>query len=129
MDVAQMAEAPIFSELSETALTDVIGRLKEVRLSVGESLIDQDDLSYKFFVILEGSAEVRRDGVPIARLGPGEFVGEHGILEHERRSAEVIVTEPLIAAVAIGWDVRDLMAEHASIRHHIRRVDAERSEA
>lgn len=119
MDTTPLARVPVFSQLGPAELEEIAGRMREVLILEGESLIEQGDLSYKFFVILDGSVEVRRDGVLVAELGPGDFVGEHGILAHERRNADVVATQSVRAAVAIGWDIRDLMEQHPSVRHEI----------
>jgi CRP-like cAMP-binding protein len=127
MDTASLAEVPIFSELSPVELEQLAGRMREVLFLEGQSLIEEGDLSYKFFVILDGSVEVYRDGRLLAELGSGDFVGEHGILEHERRNADVVAATSVRAAVAIGWDIRDLMEEHASVRSQVLRASAERA--
>lgn len=126
MDAQRLSEVPIFSTVSRADLERIIGRMREVSIPEGDSLIEEGDLSYKFFVILDGAVEVRRDGLAVAELGPGDFVGEHGILAHERRNADVVATSPVRAAVAIGWDIRDLMDEHPAVRNEILRASAER---
>ena len=126
MDTASLSEVPIFSGLSRAERDEVAGRMREVLILEGESLIEQGDLSYKFFVILEGTVEVARDGVALAVLGPGDFVGEHGILAHERRNADVVATSNVRAAVAIGWDIRDVVEQHPSVRNEVLRARAAR---
>lgn len=124
MDTAELAEAPIFAELSRTEIEEIGGRMREVEIAKGESLIKQGDLSYKLFVILDGQVEVRRDGLPVAVLGRGDFVGEHGILARERRNAEVVATSTVRAAAAIGWDLRELMEQHPGVRGEVARAEA-----
>lgn len=126
VDTASLAEVPIFSELSRADVEEIGGRMREVTIPEGEALIEQGDLSYKFFVILDGTVEVSRDGLPVAVLGPGDFVGEHGILAHERRNADVVATSTVRAAVAIGWDIRELMDQHPAVRSEILRASAAR---
>lgn len=126
MDTASLAEVPIFSKLSRVEVDEIAGRMREVLILEGESLIEEGDLSYKFFVILDGTVEVSRDGLAVAMLGPGDFVGEHGILAHERRNADVVATSTVRAGVAIGWDIRDLMEQHPSVRNEILRTSAAR---
>lgn len=126
MDTAALVGAPIFSKLAPEQIEQIAGRMREVLILEGEPLIEEGDLSYKFFVILDGTVEVSRNGMPVAELGPGDFVGEHGILEHERRNADVVATSNVRAAVAIGWDLRELMDRHPAVRGEVHRANAAR---
>ena len=119
---------PLFAGLSDLDRVGIAEKMRTVGIPRGASLIDEGDLSYKFFLILAGTVEVRRGGSSVSTLGPGEFVGEHGILAHERRHADVVALTPVRAAVAIGWDIRELMDRYPSVRQQIMAVDAERSE-
>lgn len=79
----------IFSDL-RARLQSVI----EKRFSAGETVFKQGDFPDRLFLIGEGEAEVVRempDGeqIPLARLTPGEFFGEMGILGNAPRSATV----------------------------------------
>jgi CRP-like cAMP-binding protein len=81
--------AVIFSDL-RARLQSVI----EKRFSAGETVFKQGDFPDRLFLIGEGEAEVVRempDGeqIPLARLTPGEFFGEMGILGNAPRSATV----------------------------------------
>ena len=63
-------------------------------------------------VILEGEVEVRRDGAVLARLGPGEIVGEVALLDDAaRRTATVIACTPVAVAYISRHDVEYLTAE------------------
>lgn len=128
MDAADLATVPLFSELSDADRIRLADQMKEVRLPEGAELIEQGDLSYKFFVLLEGNALVERSGRHLADLGPGDFFGEMGILGKQRRTAEVLATSPVRLAVMASWDLRSLLEEHPKIRYLVERVADERAE-
>lgn len=128
MDAADLATVPLFSELSDADRIRLADQMKEVRLPEGSELIEQGDLSYKFFVLLEGNALVERSGRHLADLGPGDFFGEMGILGKQRRTAEVLATSPVRLAVMASWDLRSLLEEHPKIRYLVERVADERAE-
>ena len=58
--------------------------------------------------IEEGTAKVHRGDEAIAELGPGDVVGEMGVLERAQRNASVTATSPMMLVTLTGWDVRKL---------------------
>ena len=57
-------------------------------------------------IIEEGNAEVRHDGQKIADLGPGDFFGEMGVLERDRRNADVVAASPMRLITLKSYDVK-----------------------
>jgi CRP-like cAMP-binding protein len=128
MDASDLAQVPLFSDLSEDERQQLVDRMKEVRLPEGAELIEQGDLSYKFFVLFEGSAEVEHSGRHLADLGPGDHFGEMGILLKERRNSEVLATAPVRLGVMAGWDFRSLLDDHPRVRYQVEQTARERAE-
>lgn len=74
---------------------DVLGYLVEnlepVSLSDGDILFELGDENRDWFVVRQGVLRVlSKDGVAIARLGPGEMLGEMAMLTGSSRSATVV---------------------------------------
>lgn len=128
MDADDLAGVSLFSDLSSEERQQLTDRMKEVRLPEGAELIEQGDLSFKFFVLLEGSAEVEHSGRHLADLGPGDFFGEMGILDKRRRNSEVLATSPVRLAVMASWDLRSLLEDHPRIRYQVEQTAKERAE-
>ena len=61
----------------------------------GKELVREGDYSYDLLVIEEGTAKVDTSGDTVAELGPGDVVGEMGVLERAQRNATVIATSPM----------------------------------
>jgi aquaporin Z len=63
-------------------------------VKAGETVMTEGEPSTEAYVVERGHLDVRRgaatDGVSLARLGPGEWVGEMGLLLDEPRSATVV---------------------------------------
>lgn len=70
------------------------------KFAAREVLMRQGDVSETMYVILSGRVEVTRSHpmlrrpLLLAKLGPGDVVGEMGLLDHEPRSATVTALEP-----------------------------------
>ena len=99
MDAERLRSIPLFQGLSRKEL-DQVGRwADELDVAAGRDLLDQGRLPHEFFVIEEGTVEVRQDRRPIATLGPGDFFGEIALIEGDRRTATVETTTPVRAIV------------------------------
>src|SRR4029078_6340680 len=80
----------------------------EVSVPEGRELVREGDYSYDVLAIEEGTASGERDGARIADLGPGDVVGEMGVLERSQRNATVRATSPRRLVTLTGWDSRRL---------------------
>src|SRR5689334_11086373 len=59
----------------------------------------------KVYLILEGEVLIRRDREDVARLGPGELVGETALARRRLRNATVVAASPLnvVHFTAAAW--------------------------
>jgi CRP-like cAMP-binding protein len=129
MDEKRLKTVPLFESLSKQERKQVAHWADEVDISEGRHLADQGDFSYEFFVIEQGSAEVLRDGKHLADLGPGDFVGEMGLLAHTTRNATVVAKSPIVAVVMTGRDFREMAREMPEVAAKIQAAVEERSRA
>ncbi|MGH8927018.1 MAG: cyclic nucleotide-binding domain-containing protein [Acidimicrobiia bacterium] len=116
---ADLAEVPLFASLTDVEREEIAASMRIETIPEDVYVVEEGDLSYKFLVILEGSARVEKNGVHISTLGPGDFFGESGILHREHRNADVISITPMRLGVLISWDVRDLMNRYPSVAARI----------
>ena len=61
----------------------------ELTVPTGHLLTDQGQTGREAFIIVDGSATVKRNGKKVATLGPGSVVGELSLLDHGPRTATV----------------------------------------
>ncbi len=122
MDSAVLMKVPAFAELSEQERKAVATWANEASISEGSIIVNEGEYSYTFFAILEGNAEVIRHGENIAALGPGDFFGEVGLLEKEKRNATVKATGPMRLLTLTSWDLRRLEKEAPGAMEQIHRV-------
>jgi CRP/FNR family transcriptional regulator, cyclic AMP receptor protein len=110
MDVERLRRLPLFGELDHHDLTTISRLAREVDVRNGDFVVQQDEIPYELFVIEEGTAEVLHDGDHVADLGPGDVVGEMGLLKQRRRWGSVRATSRL-RAVALDTEGLSSMAE------------------
>jgi CRP/FNR family transcriptional regulator, cyclic AMP receptor protein len=124
----QLAGVELFSGMTPEELEDVAGTMQLVSAPVGDVLASEsDDMKAKFFVLLQGTVTVHRDGHHVADLGPGEVFGEAVSEAGQPRNATVIVTTPAELGVVMGWDLRALMERLPSVRTRLDEIASSRS--
>lgn len=115
----RLARIPLFEQLSKRELRSVAGRMTEVRLEKGRLLTRQGEPGRDVMLILEGSADVLRDGTKVAELGPGDFFGELAVLSGAPRTADVIATSDMVVETLNRREFMSLLDESAAIAKKI----------
>ena len=111
MDPARLIRNPVFAQLEPRELSRLAALATEESYAVGTRLVRQGDYSTELYLIEEGTAAVVRDGQEVDRVGPGDVIGEIGVLEKTKRNADIVVTEPLLAIKVTHWEIRRLSRE------------------
>jgi CRP/FNR family transcriptional regulator, cyclic AMP receptor protein len=81
--------------LSDDDLATVVRAGRHVHLPANWSLIWEKTPADKAYLIVDGEVSVRKNGQEVARLGPGDVIGEMAIVNHKLRSASVVSLTPL----------------------------------
>ena len=84
-----LAKVPLFSSLTTRELQQVARAADQVQVAAGTTIIEQGQTGREAFVIIDGTATVKRNGKRVATLGPGDVAGELALLDHGPRTAEV----------------------------------------
>lgn len=114
--------ATFFDTFTPREVAQISAHGRRVSLPAGWSPISEDTAADKAYIILEGMVSVRRDGAEIAKLGPGEIVGEKAIIGHSLRTATVVSLTPLKAIHFTSEDIRELIEEMPTFADKITEV-------
>ena len=128
MNPKELKEIPFFAGLGKRELAQAGQWTDRVDVAEGTVLGRQGSVAYEFFVILDGSAEVRVDGEHVGDLGPGDFFGEIGLLEAERRTATVTAATAMELVVVFGREFRTMERELPQVAAQVRDAIAARLE-
>ena len=126
MDPERLKNIPVFADLDDEELGHIAALAAQVSVPAGKELVREGDYSYDVLAIEEGTASVERHGEHIADLGPGDVVGEMGVLERSQRNATVRATSPMRLVTLTGWDIRRLRKSAPNAVDHLRSVVAAR---
>jgi CRP-like cAMP-binding protein len=106
IDVNRLTAIPIFSDLSSEEARRLATFATETSAADGQILMKEGDYSVELIAIEEGTADVLQGGHTIASLGPGDLIGEMGLLEHRPRNADVIASSPMRLLRLTHWEIR-----------------------
>ena len=82
----------LFEDLADYELVRLFDKFKAIDCEAGDVVIREGDDAESMFVIVEGEAQVSRNGKPLATLGRGAHFGEMSLLNQQPRSATVTIT-------------------------------------
>ena len=122
MDADRLKKIPVFADLDATATRIIATLASEVSVPAGKELVREGDYSYELLAIEEGTAEVTRGGTHVADLGPGDVVGEIGVVEKGTRNATVTATSPMVLVTMDRWDVKRLSKQSPEVHDNLRRL-------
>lgn len=117
---------PLFRGLDGTGLAAIAALAIEVEYPAQRVIARQGEIGTGFFVVVEGSVQVLRDGAVVARLGPGEFFGELSVLDGGPRVAQVVADGPTRCLALASWDVERVLRDEPGVALSVLRVVAGR---
>lgn len=105
----------LFSGVQAEDLAAVAERAIEVEFPADRVIARQGEIGTGFFLVVEGSVRVVRDGEEVAVLGPGEFFGELSVLDGLPRVAQVIAIEPTRCLALASWDFEQAVLDSPTL--------------
>jgi CRP-like cAMP-binding protein len=114
-----LASVPLFSACSRKELQAVAKATDEVTIPAGKVLCEQGSIGREAFVLVDGTAEVRRNKKKVASIGPGTCVGELALLDHGPRTASVIASTDMTVLVIGVREFAGIIDEIPSITHKL----------
>jgi CRP-like cAMP-binding protein len=119
----------VITNLPREAVNTVIASLQHSVVPAGELIARQGTPADKFFILVEGEAEVLRDGHRLDSLGPGQLFGEVSIMRDHPRSATVQAKTDTKLLALERDTFRDLIARSMEITPDFDRVIRARLDA
>lgn len=96
---AKIRNLPLFAGCTFDELDEIDRLADQVNVAAGRTVITQGDLGQEFALIVEGEAEIVKDGVAVATVGPGSYFGEVALLDSINRTASVVARTDLVLEV------------------------------
>ena len=97
--------------------SDINTQLKQLTLEPGQVIVRQGERSERFFIVVEGEVEVRREGhgqdVIVSRHGAGQLFGEVGALTGAPQSATVVAATKAVVLSIDRASFQDFVTQSA----------------
>jgi CRP-like cAMP-binding protein len=124
--VELLKKVPLFSKLNKQGLQQVAQIADELDLPAGKEMATEGDRGREFFVLLDGEAEVTKQGSRINTMKKGDFFGEIALVTKMPRTATVTATSDVDVLVITERDFDSLLKKTPEIGRSIAEALAER---
>ena len=124
-----IGSVPLFSGLDSKSRKAFVESGKVRAFQEGEVVVSQGATGVGFFLVLEGSVEVRKGRKVLATLSRGEFFGEMSLIDNQPRTADVVAIKPTRCFVLSAWSFSAIIKTNpqlamAMLKELVRRLRA-----
>jgi cAMP-dependent protein kinase regulator len=109
--VAHLEEVPLFSHCSKRDLQTIARNLEVVDIPEGARIVSQGDAGNAFYVLLDGSAIVKRNGRTVGELLTGDYFGELAVLDPAPRNADIVAQTPVTVGRLLVTPFRQMLRD------------------
>jgi len=88
-----LGSVPLFSALSKRQLRMIAESGREYKYKSEYRLVEKGTTGDRFYLVLDGKVEIRKDGRVLATLSKGQFFGELSLIDEQPWAADVIAVQ------------------------------------
>jgi CRP-like cAMP-binding protein len=122
--VNTIAAFTLFGDLTGPQLEEVVHTFDQAFFSEGERVLRQGFSGSGIYVILDGSAVIRVNGVDRSTLRPGDYFGEISCLLGEEPVADIVANQGLRCLVIPGPQVESFLIAHPRVMFRLLQGEA-----
>jgi len=100
----------LWIDLSRKDLESIVKASTECKYDSGQTIVKKGERGLGFYLVLDGSVEIKSDETTLSRLEEGQFFGEMSLLDDQPRSADVVAIEPTRCLVLSGSSFKELVS-------------------
>ncbi len=113
--VEMLRTIPLFADCDDKQRAFIATQVDEVDFAAGRDLCREGASGGEFFVILSGTADVRRQGRHLRELYPGDFFGEIALLDGGPRTATVTAKTAMRCLVLSRSQFQNVIRQNTTI--------------
>jgi small-conductance mechanosensitive channel len=127
--LASLAEVALLAGMTEADLALLMRASTTRTFSPGQTIMAKGETGGTMNIILSGLVAVSLDDRELARLGPGQIVGEMALLTGEPRQADVLALKPTQCLVVDREGFRLVLSRHPVVVDRVRTIFETRAAA
>ncbi|HUR40622.1 MAG TPA: serine/threonine-protein kinase [Verrucomicrobiae bacterium] len=106
-----------FSTFGDEEIDEIIKAGSMMTYQAGQSIIEEDALENAFYLLVAGTAEVRKKGKALHTMNKGDAFGEVGFLTKAKRTASVIAQSSALA-LKINSSLMDQLSQDCQLKFY-----------
>jgi CRP-like cAMP-binding protein len=127
VDTSRFAAFSVLADLPAAELDELAAAMSEVDVEAGVNVITLDNYGTTIYFIEQGEADVLTGDEAAQILGPGDMLGEIGLLLTGERTATVVARTPMRLLSLSGQDFQHIRARVPELERSLRRLGVERA--
>lgn len=124
-----LAGFSLFADLSTPELESLVETFGEESFPDGERVLRQGLTGSNFYVILEGTASIRVDGIDRSALRPGDYFGEISCLLGVPPVSDIVAQDGLRCLVLPGAELELYLVGHPHVMFRLLQGEARKVRA
>jgi CRP/FNR family cyclic AMP-dependent transcriptional regulator len=119
--VAWLRRVPLFAGCGPEVVERLADGAGEVSFASGEVVVQQGQVGNGLYIVVSGSVSVVAGDEELARLGPGETIGELSVIDQQPRAATAVALETTDCLGLASWEVIALLEQDPSLAMNLLR--------
>ena len=111
--------SPLFRLLDDAQRAELSAKFRFLEIEHGTKLLQAGQRPDGLYIVLAGQFNVVRDGATVAKLGPGELIGETALLAGGAFKSDVIARGKSLALCLPAPDFREVIMTHPHVLEYI----------
>ena len=113
--IERLANVDFLSPLPRTAHEAIADVAHTHVYSRGETILRQGAAGDSMFIVHDGTVSVRVEDAEVAKLGEGEFFGEMALLTGEKRAADIVALDDVVAVEITKDALQPILHDHPDL--------------
>lgn len=113
--VAWLEQVPLFSGCSPEVIERLADASEALDFAAGQVIVQQGQVGNGLYIVMSGEVRILAGDEELARLGPGETIGELSVLDQQPRVASAVASVDSVCLALASWDLIALIEQDPSL--------------